>query len=234
MGRFSECPSQPERCRPRYCGVHSKSGTYGAGGHQPAVGTLPLSCRANCFYRENVRDRLAIAFHTPRWLQGLQCRKICQTAATRAFHGRFVTTQRYLIHAMSRVLQRLQHQPRLLFLFEAIGALATATFLILVLSKFETIFRVPLSMLWLLSGTASFFAVYSLGCFLFFPANWRPFLKTIAIANLMYCGITAVLVIRHFSSITLWSVLYFIVEIPIVVALARFEWKTSKQLFHRY
>lgn len=135
---------------------------------------------------------------------------------------------------LNDVLQRIQTRPRLLFLMDAAGALVTATFLILVLSKFETIFRVPLPMLMLLSGMASCFAVYSLGCFLFFPANWRLFLRIIAIANLIYCGITAVLVIRHFSAITLWSVLYFMVEIPIVVALARFELKTTTQSSHRY
>ncbi|MBL7781994.1 MAG: hypothetical protein JNM22_12305 [Saprospiraceae bacterium] len=133
-----------------------------------------------------------------------------------------------MMEVLNTALKRLQGRPRLLFLIDAAGALATATFLILVLSKFETIFRVPPPMLGLLAGIASFFAMYSLGCFLFFPANWRPFLKVIAIANLMYCGITVAFVIRHFNTITLWSVLYFVGEMAIIAALARFELITAK------
>ncbi len=53
--------------------------------------------------------------------------------------------------------------------------------------------------------------------------NWKPFLKTIAIANLLYSITTAVLMIILFHQITNIGMLYFIGEIIVISALVYFE-----------
>jgi hypothetical protein len=115
--------------------------------------------------------------------------------------------------------------PRQLFLLDALGALLTAVLLGLVLTNLETIFGMPPEVLYNLSFVALGFFIYSLTCFLLKIKNWQPFLRFIAILNLLYCCLTAVLVIQLNSKLTVLGILYFVIEIIIVVVLAIIELK---------
>jgi hypothetical protein len=69
-------------------------------------------------------------------------------------------------------------------------------------------------------------AVYSNLCFLLLNENWRPFLKVISIANLLYCCLTAGLLIHYRSILTTTGLTYFIAEIGVIGGLVFIESQT--------
>ncbi|GLR18274.1 hypothetical protein [Portibacter lacus] len=118
---------------------------------------------------------------------------------------------------------------RQFFLVDGIGAIISASFLGLILSQFESLIGMPRKVLIELAIPACFFAVYSLICYFSNLKNWQPYLKAIAIANILYCILTLTLMIIYSRSLTYLGYLYFIVEIIIVVGLARLEWKKANE-----
>jgi hypothetical protein len=64
-------------------------------------------------------------------------------------------------------------------------------------------------------------------CFLGSPKNWRFYLKIIALANLLYCCLTLGLMIHCRQQIKPLGILYFVLEILVLLILVRLEWKTS-------
>ncbi len=120
--------------------------------------------------------------------------------------------------------------PKTLFLIDSLGALLSAFLLGVVLVRFESVFGMPRKALYFLSSIACVFAVYSFSCFLRLSENWRPYLKIIAVANLLYCGLTLVLVVYLYQRLAILGLLYFIVELIIVSILAIFEWRTAANL----
>lgn len=117
--------------------------------------------------------------------------------------------------------------PKTLFLLDGLGALLSCAMLGLVLPGFEQFFGMPHRALYPLAAIAGLFCLYSLGCFFSMPARWRSFLKTIAVANLAYCGLTAGAVVCWRRELTLAGFAYFFVEMAIIVVLARIEWRTA-------
>lgn len=113
--------------------------------------------------------------------------------------------------------------PKQLFLIDALGALVSAIMLGLVLTRFEATFGMPQEELRVLALLASIFFLYSFSCYLRTPANWRPFLRGIAIVNLLYCGLTIGLMVRLHDHITVLGYVYFVSEVMIIVVLARIE-----------
>lgn len=113
--------------------------------------------------------------------------------------------------------------PRKLFYTDAAGAALTALSLGFVLPHFETFFRIPANVLYLLAGIAACFAVYSVCCGYFLPSNWRRYLKIIAIANLLYCMASIVLVWLYLSRISVWGLVYFTGEVIIIAVLLTCE-----------
>ncbi|MEO0733099.1 MAG: hypothetical protein AAFZ52_09710 [Bacteroidota bacterium] len=114
-------------------------------------------------------------------------------------------------------------QPRKLFLLDGLGALGTALALGIAHPNMRPWFSMPWEILYPLAGVAGLFCLYSFTCHTRFPANWRAYLRGIAIANLAYCGFTLFLVLRRWSFLTFWDLVYFGAEIGIVVALAGWE-----------
>ena len=117
-----------------------------------------------------------------------------------------------------------------LFLIDSLGALLTAVMLGLVMVQFENHFGMPHEVLHYLASIACVFSIYSFLCFLRLTQNWRPYLKTIAIANLSYCGLTMVLVIFLFQKLTIVDLVYFALEIIVVTTLVFIELKTAVKL----
>ncbi len=109
------------------------------------------------------------------------------------------------------------------FLLDAIGAIVTATLLSQVLARYETVFGLNSNILFILAGIACCFAVYSLSCYFFVDEKWKPFLKAIARANLLYCIITLSILFYLYSTITWLGIAYFLGEIIIILLLVRFE-----------
>lgn len=114
-----------------------------------------------------------------------------------------------------------------IFLIDAIGALISAFFLGIILVRFNSLIGIPIKTLHILAILPCFFAVYSFCCYFFLKDNWRPFLRGIAFANLIYCFITTGLLFLDFQSLTGLGVFYFIVEVIVLLVLIRFEFNLA-------
>ena len=114
-----------------------------------------------------------------------------------------------------------------LFLIDSLGGLLSAFILGFVLIKFESRFGMSPSILYLLSGVALVFSVYSFICFLRRMKNWQIYLKIIAIANLLYCCLTMILLVYWYKKLTILGLIYFVIEIIIVFFLAVIELKKA-------
>lgn len=121
------------------------------------------------------------------------------------------------------MINKFVSSPPKIFLVDGLGALLTAFIVGIVFTNFQESIGMPKVVLIALALIAVVFCIYSLSCFLFLKNNWKPFLKAIAIANLFYCIITAVLIITFFHQITILGLLYFIGEIIVIAVLVYFE-----------
>lgn len=113
--------------------------------------------------------------------------------------------------------------PQKIFLLDAIGAIITALILGIVFTTFQEYIGMPREILISLSLIAVVFCTYSFSCFFFLKSIWKPYLKAIAIANLLYCIITTVLIITLFHQLTFLGLLYFMGEIIVIGVLVYFE-----------
>ena len=127
---------------------------------------------------------------------------------------------------MNDIIERFILKPKSLFLIDSLGALVTSFFLFAILRTFNKCFGMPQATLTYLAIIAIMFCLYSITCFFFLKDNWQPFLRTISIANLLYCCLTIVLVIYYYQSLTILGMVYFLVEIIVVCMLVFVELKT--------
>lgn len=130
---------------------------------------------------------------------------------------------------LPQMLNKITSNPKLLFLIDGVGALLSAFLLGVVLASAETIFGMPGKTLYFLAALACLFAFYSFWNHARFKENWRPQLRGIAISNLLYCGLTAVLVIFFRQELTKWGLTYFLLEMVVVLCLVAIEFKTLIQ-----
>lgn len=114
-----------------------------------------------------------------------------------------------------------------LFLIDGIGALLSVFFLALVLPKFELYFGMPKNTLFILACIAALFAINSLTIFLLTTKNLQLYLKAIAIANIAYCIYSLVVVVDNYTTITKLGIIYFTVEIVVILLLALVEIKVA-------
>lgn len=119
--------------------------------------------------------------------------------------------------------------PKTLFLIDSIGALSSAFLLGIVLVHFESSFGMPRKELYMLSIAACTFAVYSFTCFLLIKENWSPYLRLIAVVNLLYCCVTIGFAFYFYQQITALGWLYFVGEIIVIVCLAIIELQTASK-----
>jgi hypothetical protein len=113
--------------------------------------------------------------------------------------------------------------PKRLFLIDSSGAFLTAFLLGIILTRLEEDFGMPRKIVKPLSVVACIYSIYSICCYFFAGRNWRPFLKVIAIANLLYCFITIASVILFYQALTILGVTYFLGEIIIIGCLVCIE-----------
>lgn len=128
---------------------------------------------------------------------------------------------------IKHVASLVHRQPQKAFLLDGIGAVVSALLLVILLAPLENLFGLPAAVAQRLSVPAFLFAIYSLGCYFLKPTPWQPWLRAIAIANLLYCGVTIALLIMHRDSITPFGIAYFIGEILIILFLVRLELQTA-------
>ena len=114
-----------------------------------------------------------------------------------------------------------------IFLVDGIGALITASLLFFVVAPNGSFFGTPETIVHYFALVALVFAVHSLACAPWAKKKSRFLLRIIAIANTLYCAATFSMLISFREQISLWGWIYFLLEILIVLSLARFEWKQS-------
>lgn len=131
------------------------------------------------------------------------------------------------MNKLSSMINQMASNPRLMFLLDGFGALLSVLLLGVVLVKLESTIGMPTQTLYVLAGIAGVFAGYSFFCAFRIKKNWRPFLKIIALANLSYCLLTFSFLLYHQAHVTTIGLIYFLVEIVIIVALALFEFKVA-------
>ena len=121
-------------------------------------------------------------------------------------------------------------EPKKLFLIDGLGAIVSAFFLGVILTKYEPSFGMPKTALYFLALIACFFTVYSISCCFLVVKNYRPYLNGIAIANLSYCCITIALVLYFYQKLTILGWTYFVLELIVLGVLTRLEGKAIAQL----
>lgn len=128
------------------------------------------------------------------------------------------------------IIDTLTTNPKKLFLIDGVGAFITTFSLGVTLTSFESYFGMPLKILYILSVIAGIYAVYSFCCHFFLTMDWQPYLWTIAVANFVYCCLTAGLLFYFYQRLTVLGVAYFLLEILIIGGLVTIELKVQKNL----
>ncbi|MDI9257888.1 hypothetical protein [Flavobacterium sedimenticola] len=129
-----------------------------------------------------------------------------------------------------KTIQYFTSNPKYIFLADGFGALISAFLLSSILFKLEKIFGIPGQMLFILTIPPIGFAIYDLGCFLFFKKNYSLKLNIIASGNLAYCLLSLTLAFYYFNPITFWGWIYLLFEILIVSIVAIIELQISKKI----
>lgn len=122
----------------------------------------------------------------------------------------------------------MKYSAKKLLLLDGVGALTTALLLSQVLARFEPLFGMPKNVVFILSGVAGCFALYSITCHLIIKNNFERYLKVIITANLIYCVATCGLVIFHIQTLTWFGIAYFSGEIIIISMLVLAEYRKIK------
>lgn len=128
-------------------------------------------------------------------------------------------------------MNKLSICPKCIFLIDAFGASMTILLLGGVLARWHHIFGMSPQVLYKLVFIACFYAIFSFFCYFNFEkiaANWKTYLKIIAIANMLYCILTFILMIYFFQQLTILGLFYFSGEIIIILTLAIFEFRFRK------
>ncbi len=125
----------------------------------------------------------------------------------------------------------LQNNPKRIFLLDGIGAIISILMLGIVLVNLEPYFGIPKNVLYILATLPIFFLIYDLYCYCRQIVN-KCSIRIIALTNLLYCFLSLVLTILHFSKITILGWLYIIIEIIIVVVVAIIELKLSAEIIN--
>jgi uncharacterized membrane protein YuzA (DUF378 family) len=120
--------------------------------------------------------------------------------------------------------------PKLIFLIDGFGAILSVFLLGFVLVQLENIIGMPSQTLYILAGIAGVFSVYSFFCAFRITKKWKTFLKIIALANLFYCLLTFLLLFYHHSELTSLGIIYFILEMILIVGLAIVELKIANSV----
>ncbi|MCV9932516.1 hypothetical protein OIU80_09495 [Flavobacterium sp. LS1R47] len=133
-----------------------------------------------------------------------------------------------MISSIKLIITKLASKPKNIFLLDSIGAFITAFLLGFVLAKFQDAFGMPQTILYFLSALALVFAIYSSCCYYYVTTKWRSYLYPIMIANVLYCCLTSGLLIYYFHKLTILGLIYFILEISIIICLVVIERKVQR------
>ncbi len=127
-----------------------------------------------------------------------------------------------------QLINRFYKNPGSLFLVDGVGAMLSSFLLGIVLVKFENVFGIPASTLYLLASFPVVFAVYDFYNYRRKSGKPGRSLRGIAIMNLFYCLLSVGATSFHHRVVTGWGWAYIIAEVAIVIALAVLELRVAK------
>lgn len=129
---------------------------------------------------------------------------------------------------MKKLIKHFSEKQKQLLLIDCLGALITALSLFIIARNFNEYVGMPQKILTSLSLIALCFCIYSATCFFLLKEHLIPFIRVIAVANLLYCALSFGLLIIHYPSLTTIGITYFLIEIVIVCALSYIELNAVK------
>jgi drug/metabolite transporter (DMT)-like permease len=127
-------------------------------------------------------------------------------------------------------LDKLSNNAKVVFLLDAIGALLSALFIFIILTYFENQIGIPAKTLIFLFIIAIVLSIFSFCCYLIQNNNLKQNLKVISTANIIYCILTIITLFAYRQVITKLGLVYFIVEIFIIILIVKLELKTINKL----
>lgn len=128
---------------------------------------------------------------------------------------------------LKKAINKIQSNPKSLFVIDGLGALLSAFLLGIVLVELEPIFGIPRPTLYWLAFLPCLFAVYDFCCYHLFSDNIGVFLKGIAFLNIGYCCLSIGLAIYHHQTITYFGWAYLLIEVVVVMLLSMLEMSTA-------
>ncbi|MDQ6530161.1 hypothetical protein [Flavobacterium sp. LHD-85] len=129
---------------------------------------------------------------------------------------------------MKESIQQFTAKPKNIFLLDSFGALLTSILLFFILRIFNDFFGLPKDIFKYLSIIAFLFFIYSLSCYFLVKQNWKPYLKIICTANILYCILTFGILIYNYESVSFFGIIYFLMEIAVIIGLVTLEIKIIK------
>ena len=129
--------------------------------------------------------------------------------------------------SLQSTIDKLSRDPKSIFLLDGNGAILSVVFLGIILPSLQSFIGMPIRSLYFLAAIPVFFAFYDFYLYFRTPKNWKPFLRAIAYANLIYCIISIGMVINHFPELTYLGITYFLLEIIIILIIVYIELKAS-------
>ena len=132
-----------------------------------------------------------------------------------------------MLKNLNSLLTKIQQNPKKLFLIDGFGAILSAFMLGVILVRFEALFCIPSSALYILAIIPLFFTLYDIYSFKQKHSKTNVLLKGIAILNLLYCCISLGFAFYRFNSITYIGWSYILIEITIILLLAFIEFSVG-------
>ena len=128
---------------------------------------------------------------------------------------------------MQRLVNSFKSNPKRLFIIDGLGALFSAFMLGIVLVRHQSLFGIPISVLYILASLPIVFAFLDLTFYIFGQKQLGRFLIIIALINIFYCFISLGFAFYHYNSLTTLGWAYILIEILIVLTLANIEFKVA-------
>ena len=119
--------------------------------------------------------------------------------------------------------KRLKENPRLIFLIDLAGALITMMILLFVVGNRPHWFGIPISAIRIMLFMALCISIYDLRCYTSQYTHFKHHVAFLALLNIVYIILTAILLLVHAGSLTGLGVTYIIGEMIVIAVLVRYE-----------
>ena len=130
---------------------------------------------------------------------------------------------------MNNIIRYFTKKPKLLLLIDCIGALLTAFSLFVIIRPWNDYVGMPEKVPVYLAAIALCYSMYSAACFVWVKRGFPAFIRFIGIANILYCVLTAGLVITYSAQLTNLGKAYFLIEILIIRVLSDVELRVARE-----